>query len=495
MIKILNPEQIKAWDAYTIQHEPIASIDLMERACRAFVDWLVVRYDATKSILVVCGTGNNGGDGLGVARLLHEWGYRVHVWIVRGVAESADFTTNLNRLSEKIECIEIIDKLPASASTNIIIDALFGSGLSRPLTGIHERVVDQLNAAECVKLSVDVPSGLLLDQPSSGTIFQADHTITFQAPKLPFFFAEAAPFVGQWHVVEIGLHKAFTKQLSASHYFMTRRAICKLMLPRARFGHKGTYGHALLLAGSTGKMGAAVLATKAALRAGAGLVTARIPRDGNVILQTQVPEAMTSLDSQDGYLASFPTVDSFDVIGIGPGIGQARETTKVLEQALTAGKPLVLDADALNILSEHSALLQVVPPGCILTPHPKEFERLVGPSKNTFERIARQITFARQLRSVVLVKGAFTTIATPEGDLFFNSTGNPGMATGGSGDVLTGLLTGLLAQQYSATDAALIGTYWHGLAGDLAALELGEYSLIASDLIDYVPRAFRKITQ
>jgi NAD(P)H-hydrate epimerase len=204
---------------------------------------------------------------------------------------------------------------------------------------------------------------------------------------------------------------------------------------------------------------------------------------------------MTSLDSQDGYLASFPTVDSFDVIGIGPGIGQARETTKVLEQALTAGKPLVLDADALNILSEHSALLQVVPPGCILTPHPKEFERLVGPSKNTFERIARQITFARQLRSVVLVKGAFTTIATPEGDLFFNSTGNPGMATGGSGDVLTGLLTGLLAQQYSATDAALIGTYWHGLAGDLAALELGEYSLIASDLIDYVPRAFRKITQ
>jgi NAD(P)H-hydrate epimerase len=482
------------WDAHTIQHEPIASIDLMERACRAFVDWLVVRYDATQSILVVCGTGNNGGDGLGIARLLHEWGYRVRVWIVCGNSESADFTMNLKRLPEKVERHEIRTEVPPLADANVIIDAIFGSGIARPLSGIHERVIAFLNAASATRVAVDIPSGLLLDQPSSGTVFQADHTVTFQAPKLPFLFAEVAPFVGRWHVVEIGLRKEFLKQLPASYHFVTRRAIRKLVQPRERFSHKGVYGHALVMAGSVGKIGAAVLATRAALRAGAGLVTARVPRDGNVIMQTQVPEAMTSVDEHEGYLAAFPAAESFDVIGIGPGIGKSRDTARVLEQALTAGKPLVLDADALNLLAEHSALLHLVPPGSILTPHPKEFERLVGPSKDSFERLGRQVKLAQQLKSVVLVKGAYTAIATPEGTVYFNSTGNPAMAKGGSGDVLTGVLTGLLAQKYPATEAALLGVYWHGLAGDLAAHELGEYSVIASDLIDYLPAAFKKIT-
>lgn len=494
MIKIPNAQEIKNWDAYTIQQEPIASIELMERACRAFVDWFVVRYDATLPVLVVCGTGNNGGDGLGIARLLHEWGYRVQVWIVRGTAESSDFVTNLNRLPEKIERSEIGNAPPPASNAKVVIDALFGSGLSRPLSGIHESVTTQLNRMAVARISVDVPSGLQLDVPSSGAIFLADHTVTFQAPKLPFLLAEAAPFVGQWHVLDIGLSKDYQKQLSAPYHYITKRAVRKLVKPRAQFSHKGVFGHAWVFAGSTGKMGACALATKAALRAGAGLATAHVPKQGNAIVQTLVPEAMTSLDNADDFVSCFPDVAFASAIAIGPGLGKARDTVKVVEKVLICGKPLVVDADALNILAEHSTLQHLVPPESILTPHPKEFERLAGPSKNSFDRLALQQKMARTLQSVVLVKGAFTSIATPDGNVYFNSAGNPGMATAGSGDVLAGILVGLRAQGYSATETAILGVYWHGLAGDLAANELGESPMIASDLIDYLPQAFQKLT-
>lgn len=495
MIKIPNAQQLNEWDAHTIQHEPIASIELMERACRAFVDWFVVRYDATLPVLVVCGTGNNGGDGLGIARMLHEWSYRVQVWIVRGTPESPDFITNLNRLPGRIERIEIREQLPSGSNARVVIDALFGSGLSRPLAGIHESVIAQLNQLDAARVAVDVPSGLQLDRPSVGTIFHADCTATFQAPKLPFFFAEAAPFVGRWQVVDIGLDKHYLKQLATPYYYVTKKGVRKWVKPRGQFSHKGVFGHALVLAGSTGKMGACALATKAALRAGAGLVTAHVPKHGNAIIQTAVPEAMTSLDRADDFISQLPDVDFASAIAIGPGLGKARETVKVLEQVLTSGKPLVLDADALNMLGEHPALLHLVPPESIFTPHPKEFERLAGVSKNSFERLALQIKMARQLQSVVMVKGAYTSTATPDGNVYFNSTGNPGMATAGSGDVLAGILAGLRAQGYSATEAAIFGVYWHGLAGDLAADVLGEYSLIASDLIEYLPSALKKITE
>lgn len=495
MIKILNAQQIKAWDAATLLEEPIAPLDLMERASRAFVDWLVVRYDATQPVLVVCGTGNNGGDGLAIARMLYEWSYRVRVWIVRGTPESADFLANLARLPQGVERTEAVDAFPPVAPAKIVIDALFGSGLSRPLSGIHESVVASLNQADAVRLAVDVPSGLQLDAPSAGTIFRADHTVTFQAPKLPFFFPEAAPYVGQWHVAEIGLSKSHIRQVEVPCFYVTKRAVRKLIRVRSRFSHKGTYGHAHVVAGSTGKMGACVLATRAALRVGAGLVTAHVPGKGNIIVQTQVPEAMTSPDLADDYLTDVRNLTSATAVGIGPGLGQAPATVHVLEQVLRVGKPLVLDADALNLLASHRNLLQEVPPLSVLTPHPREFERLAGPSQNSFERVSRQQTFARQLQSVVVVKGAYTSIATPDGKLYFNSTGNPGMATGGTGDVLTGMLAGLLAQGYPANEAALLGVYWHGLAGDLAADDLGDYPLIASDLINYLPQAFQKLTE
>lgn len=495
MIKIINAPQFKAWDAATILEERMASIDLMERAGRAFADWLVERYDPTRAVLVVCGTGNNGGDGLAIARLLHGWSYRVQVWVVRGAPEAPDFLANLARLPQGISCTEITDAIPATVPAGIVVDAVFGSGLSRPLAGIHEQVINALNQADVVRLAVDVPSGLQLDVPTAGTIFRADHTITFQAPKLPFFFSEADPFVGQWHVADIGLSKSHIKQVEATHFFVTKRAVRNLIRARPRFSHKGTFGHAHLVAGSTGKMGACVLATRAALRVGVGLVTAHVPKMGNPILQGQVPEAMTSPDQNKDCITSLAGLESASAVGIGPGLGQAAETGYALQQALGGGKPLVLDADALNLLAANSPLLHRVPPDSILTPHPKEFERLAGVSKNTFERLELQLAFARQLRSVVVVKGAFTSIATPDGKVFFNSTGNPGMATGGTGDVLTGMLTGLRAQGYTATEAAVLAVFWHGLAGDLAAADVGDYPLIASDLINYLPPAYQKMVQ
>jgi NAD(P)H-hydrate epimerase len=266
-----------------------------------------------------------------------------------------------------------------------------------------------------------------------------------------------------------------------------------MMRPRKKFDHKGVFGHALLIAGSHGKMGAAVLASRAALRSGAGLLTVHVPLTGNAIMQTGVPEAMVSLDPDEAYFSKAPGTEVFDVVGIGPGIGQSEKTMSALSEILDAGKPMVIDADALNLLSSHRELLHLVPAGSVLTPHPKEFERLSGKWSNDFDRLSKQLALARQLKSIVLVKGAHTAIATPEGDVIFNCTGNPGMATGGTGDVLAGVLTGLMAQGYGAKDAAILGVYLHGLAGDLAARDKGINALIAGDLIDFLPQAFKTL--
>jgi NAD(P)H-hydrate epimerase len=491
MQKILDPQQTQAWDAYTLTHGRMASIDLMERACQAFVDWFVSRWDASWPVLAVCGPGNNGGDGLGIARLLHHWNYRVTVWMVHGPATpSADCAENQKRLPPGVEWVMVSENLPPVPGRTIIIDALFGSGLNRPLTGIFARVTELVNqAAQAVRVAVDVPSGLQTHAPSTGVVFRAHHTVTFQSPKLAFLLPQAAPFVGRWHVVNIGLSKEFLKDAPARHFYVTRRAVRGMLPLRDAFAHKGMFGHALMVAGSRGKMGAALLAARAALRTGAGLVTACVPQCGNEVMQTALPEVMTQCDAGQEFLTGFPDVTPFDAVGIGPGIGTRPETMRTLELALAAGVPLVLDADALNLLAANPQLLERLPPGAILTPHPKEFERLAGAWRHDFERLERQSALAQQRGAVVVVKGRHTTIATPDGNLYFNSTGNPGMATAGSGDVLTGMITALRAQGLPPADSALAGVYLHGLAGDKAAEKLGEISLIASDIISYVPKA------
>ncbi|HEY5826674.1 MAG TPA: NAD(P)H-hydrate dehydratase, partial [Cyclobacteriaceae bacterium] len=466
MIKIFNTQQIREWDTFTIKNEPIASIDLMERASGSFVQWFTERFNTTNKIGVICGVGNNGGDGLAIARLLKEWNYPVKVWIVRGaVKETDDFKLNLTRLEEKILTEGITSQIDSELFNDrtILIDAVFGSGLSRPAEGIYAQVIQAINKAKAVRVAVDIPSGLSADQPSSGEIVKADHTVTFQAPKLSFLFPQSVAYTGEWHVVDIGLSKVFQKETETPYLYLTRRAVKKLLKPRLKFSNKGDHGKALLIAGSYGKMGACVLSARSTLRAGAGLLTVHIPKSGYTIIQTAVPEAMASVDTNEQIFSSVSELDKYDVIGIGPGLGKEKETVAAFQKVLAAGKPMIIDADALNILSEHRELLHLIPSGSILTPHPKEFERLVGKWNNDFERLNKQIQLSNQLKAVIVLKGANTSIATPEGKVYFNSTGNAGMATGGTGDVLTGILTGLLAQKYSAEDAAILGVYLHGL--------------------------------
>lgn len=496
MIKILSTKQIKELDAYTIKHRPVASIDLMESACHAIFTWFTQNYDPTTKVGVVCGTGNNGGDGLGVARLLKEAGYNVSVFVIRGNApESSDFKINLDRLSAKVQVNDIMDKIPDGlfADTDVILDGIFGSGLSRPAEGIYSEVIQYLNSLAVEKIAIDIPSGLMPDKPSEGSIVKAKHTLTFQMPKLAFLFPQYYEYVGSWVLLDIGLHKDFLKEIDTPYYYFTRKAVRKILKVRSRFDHKGKFGHALLISGGYGKMGAAILAARAALRAGLGLLTVHVPIAGYEIIQTAVPEAMASIDEQHEHFSVCPSLEPYTTIGIGPGLGQSKQTIKAVGDVLERSKvPMVLDADALNILGSGRELLQLVPPGSILTPHPKEFERLVGTWKNDFERLEKEKRLAKDLKSIIVLKGAYTSVASPDGLVFFNSSGNPGMAKGGCGDVLTGILTSLLAQGYSGLHAAQLGVFLHGLAGDLAAYENGMNGMIPSDLIEFLPEAYKR---
>jgi ADP-dependent NAD(P)H-hydrate dehydratase / NAD(P)H-hydrate epimerase len=456
MISILTAEQIRAWDAYTIANEPISGEGLMERASNAFVNWFVTKFDAKEKIGIVCGKGNNGGDGIVIGRLLSERKYNVRT-------------------------LKAEDNLDLSSFT-VIIDAIFGSGLSRPADSEAIRVINQSKA---IKVSVDVPSGLRMDAHSEGDIVKADYTITFQMPKLAFMFPENADYVGEWKVVDIGLSPSF--KTDSKMFYIDE--VHSLIHPRKKFSHKGDYGRALLIAGSFGKMGACVLASRAALRSGAGLLTVHVPKCGYTIIQSSVPEAMASVDTHEDYFSDVDT-SNYDVIGIGPGIGVTASTVSGLRKALQPDKPMVIDADALNILSGSRELMHLIPEGSILTPHPGEFRRLVGDWKNDFERLELQKSLSAQTKCVVILKGAHTSIASPNGEVYFNSTGNPGMAKGGSGDVLTGVLTGLLSQKYPALEAAIIGVYIHGLAGDLAAGKLGQNALLAGDLVEFLGQSF-----
>ena len=500
MLKILPTATIKALDAYTIEQDSIASIDLMERACRAFVSWFVEKFDNGNKIGVVSGTGNNGGDGLGIARLLQEHGYNAKVWIVKGtVPESIDFKLNLdNAKASKVEILQVANESDERifADIDILIDGLFGSGLTRPLSGIYASVIECINKSNATRIAIDIPSGLMADSPSVGPVVKADFTVSFQLPKLAFMFPQCYSVVGDWCIVDIGLNKDFIKRTETDHFYLTPKDPRRILKRKSKFDHKGVNGHALIVAGSKGKMGAAVLAARAAIRSGLGLLSVHVPKCGYQVIQTSVPEAMATVDPNDEYFTGDTDLKNFTAIGIGPGLGKAPETIKAYGDLLNRwGKPMVIDADGLNIIGEHKELLQHVPAGSILTPHPKEFERLVGKWQNDFERMDKQKELAMRLKSVIIVKGANSAIASPEGKVCFNSTGNPGMATGGAGDVLTGILTALLAQGYDPFQAALLGVYLHGLAGDLAVLEFGMNGLIASDLIKFLPAAFMRVNR
>jgi len=487
-MKILFPAQIKAVDALTIEREPISSIDLMERAATACVDWLLEHLDFPYKIAVFAGPGNNGGDGLAIARILQNTRNYVSVYMLTDTDKlSSDTLINYNRLTG-CQTIFLSEKnMPALPASTIVIDALFGIGLSRPLDGLAAQTVAHINKSECTVVSIDMPSGLFCGDNSENIpdrIIRANFTLTFQQPKLSFFFAENAEFTGEWETLDIGLlPKAIEKQ-DSKYFVLQKEDFSEIFKPRKKFAHKGDFGHACLIAGSRGMMGACVLAVKSCLRAGVGLVTAHIPRDSNVIMQISVPEAMVSLDADTEVFSNIPDLSAYSAIGVGPGIGKKPQTQKALLALLHEinDRKLVLDADALNIISENPDWLKLLPPNSILTPHPKEFDRMAGNSENGYQRHLKQIEMAKEYGVIIVLKGAHTSIATPDGFCFFNTTGNPGMATAGSGDVLTGIIVSLLAQGRSPQIAACAGVWLHGAAGDIAASN----TLIASDIIEYI---------
>jgi len=503
-MKILSPGQAREADAFTITNEPITSIELMERAAARCVEWITNRYAVDKKIKVFCGLGNNGGDGLAMARLLAGKGFSTEVFIVRhSEKSSADFKTNEALLENTSVTRNYLTQERIGfnlVSGDIVIDAIFGSGINSHVEGLAGGVIREINQSGCEVIAVDVPSGLLTDvttpsQPlKEKNIVNATHTLTLHAPKLSFMFPSNAVHVGDFHVIDIGLHADFIKGLSVNNYFITKEDAHATLRPRQKFSHKGTHGHALLLCGSLGKMGAAVLAAKACLRAGVGMLTAHVPGCGNDIMQISVPEALTSADSCANFISDNILPSNYEAVGIGPGIGTEKETQSLLKLLVqNARGPLVLDADALNSLAENKTWIAFVPKIIILTPHPKVFERLAGKVSDDQDRYILQKEFSVKHGVYVVLKGAHTSISCPDGKFYFNSTGNPGMAKGGSGDVLTGMLTGLLAQGYSSLDTCVLGVYLHGLAGDIAASNLSEYSVLARDITDAIGEAFKMV--
>ena len=504
-MKIFTSAQIHELDIYTIEHEPIASIDLMERAAQAITQAITAAWPAAMPVVVFAGPGNNGGDALAVARLLAERGYKVSVYLFNISGKlSADCMVNRKRVEDSrriqqfTEVREEFDP-PRLEEGMLVVDGLFGSGINKPLAGGFASLVKYINASAAKVVSIDVPSGLMTEDNGNNiraNVIRATQTLTLQLPKLSFLFAESQPYLGQLQVLDIRLSREGMEKLPAKYAIIEETYVRSLLQGRSPFAHKGQMGHALLIAGSYCMAGAAVLATKATLRAGCGKVTVNSPKRNIPILQIAVPEAVIHGSSEDTIFAEPIDSDGFDAMGIGPGLGQSEQTAIALITQLRRTQcPTVADADALNMLANHRPWLQQLPKGIILTPHPKELDRLEGHSADSYERLTKASNLAQRLQGYVILKGHYTAICLPDGHVLFNPTGNGGMATAGSGDVLTGILTGLLARGYKPQSACILGVYLHGLAGDLAAQELGEESLVAGDIIGYLPQAFKRLRE
>ena len=497
---------IREIDEATVLHQGIASIDLMERAALAFTEALAERWsDLATPFVLFAGPGNNGGDALAVARLLHQRGYHsIEVVLFNPKGHlSADCQMNCDRLVPLTDIrFQMVDRQfipPTLTNEHVVIDGLFGSGLDRPLTGGFAGVVRYINASPATVVAIDIPSGLMGEEQvesSSPAIIQADVTFTFQFPKLSFLFAENAPYVGEWQVLDIGLSEEAMAEKRTPWQMQDEESMGGLLKPRARFAHKGDFGRALLIAGSQGMAGASVLAAKAAMKSGVGLLTVHLPFCNNLVMQTAVPEAMTHIDYSETCFSEWVEAEKMQAVAVGPGLGQRPETEgALLDQIENTLCPMVVDADALNILAGHRSELGHLPKGSLITPHPGEMDRLVGRCQSGYERLMKAMELARKAQIHIVLKGAYTAIIAPNGHCWFNTTGNPGMATAGSGDVLTGVILALLAQGYDTLTAARLGVYVHGLAGDLATKKEGEIGMTASTIVEALPYAWRMVQQ
>ena len=503
-MKIFTSAQIHELDKYTIEHEPIKSIDLMERAAKALTQAITDQWNSATPVIVFAGPGNNGGDALAVARMLIDRNYDVSVYLFNISGHlSEDCTINKKRLEEKrpkalVEVIQEFDP-PFLKENMLVVDGLFGSGLNKPLAGGFASLVKYINSSPAKIVSIDVPSGLMTEDNSNNVranIIKADLTLTLQQKKLAFFFPENQIFIGKLKVLDIRLSQEGIEKITTDYTLLEEKDIRQRLLARDPFAHKGKMGNALIIAGSYGMGGAAVLATKACLRAGAGKVTAHTPRCNYLTMQISVPEAVIQFDREETTFSEAVDSEDFNAVGIGPGLGTSEQTAiAIIAQLRRTQCPMVVDADAINILANHRAWLQQLPKGVIMTPHPREFDRLEVHCTDSYERLSKAREMAKRLQAFILLKGHYSTLCLPDGHVIINSTGNAGMATAGSGDVLTGIITGLLARGYKKEDACIVGMYLHGLAGDAAARELGEESVIAGDIIQYLPHAFKRLNE
>ncbi len=503
-MKIFTTDQIRQLDKYTIEHEPIKSIDLMERAARALSTAIMEEWTPQSPVVVLAGPGNNGGDALAVARMLGDAGYRVSVFLFNiHNSLSDDCATNRQRLvdDKRVESFTEITlnfDPPELTADTLVVDGLFGSGLNKPLMGGFASLVKYVNQSPAKVVSIDMPSGLMAEDNSSNirtNIIRATVTLTLQQLKLSMLLADCQQYLGRVRVLDIRLHPDYIRATDTNRYLLEEFDVRRRMRRRDDFAHKGTMGHALIVAGSYGMAGAAVLATRACLRSGVGKVTALTPRRNYDIMQIAVPEAVLEIDREEGYFSDSVDTSDYDALGIGPGLSLGENTAiALIGQIRRTQCPIVVDADALNILANHQAWMQQLSPGIIMTPHPRELDRLVGAtSTSDYERLVRAVQLAERLQGYVLLKGHHSALCMPNGQVVFNSTGNSGMATAGSGDVLTGIITGLLARGYERQDACIVGMYLHGLAGDLAAKTVGKESLVAGDIIKWLPQAFLRM--
>jgi NAD(P)H-hydrate epimerase len=499
MLPLLIAEQIRRADAYTIANEPVVSIDLMERASKAFVGWFTNRFpDKNEPITFYCGTGNNGGDGLAIARILCDHHYnKLHVVIARfSDKASDDFNINFERLKQTCVTITELSKgegIPADSSL-VIIDALLGSGLNKQLSGDYERLVKFINDLDRTVVAVDVPTGFFSEGevPKDAVAIKADLVITFQQPKINFLLPESAPYINCWEAVNIGISEKFVHGLHSPYQFIEEKDVKQMLKPRHRFSNKGTYGHTLVVAGQEKTMGAALLSSSAAAHAGAGLTTACIPESGLTALNSYLPEIMAIVRNGD----DLPDIEweKFSSIAVGPGLGKDDDALALLKAVIkNYKKPLVIDADALNLLAENNELLKQLPEGSILTPHMKEFDRLFGEHNNWWQRLQTAIKKATELNLCILLKNDYTIVATPGGIAYFNSSGNAAMASGGMGDVLTGVIAALVGQKYPPEHACIIGAYIHGKAGDELALPNRMHVVLPGKLITQLPVTMAKL--
>lgn len=497
-MKILSKEQVYEADKLTEQRQNISSFSLMERAGTQIFNWLHVRLKGAQvPVHVFCGIGNNGGDGLVIARHLITHGYNVKTYIVNySDKRSKDFLLNYDAIKKVTKEWPILlndDKsFPEIFSDDIIIDAVFGIGLNRGVCDWVCNLFAHFKESKAFTVSVDIPSGLYTDKvpDSPEGVVNAHYTLSFQTPKLVFFLPETARYTDHWEVLDIGLDHEYLHHVETEANLIGKYDVLPMYKPRNKFDHKGVFGHALIIGGSYGKIGAVTLATKSALVSGAGLVTAYVPKCGYLPIQSSFPEAMVITDTYDEYLTEINPELTCNAIGIGPGMGKSSTTLKAFEDFLSKNEtPLVVDADALNLLSENPKLLKKLPVNSILTPHAKELERLIGEWKDDFDKLEKTKAFSKKHSVIVVIKGA-NTITVYGDKLYVNATGNPGMATAGSGDVLCGVICGLIAQGYDALIASLFGTYLHGKAGDIAIEVTGYQSLTASHIIEYIGDAY-----